>query len=259
MPTTSHLPRDRRNHPVLPALVGDLDLSLAQLAAHPEAKRLQSLIELLTNAEYWLSYEPDAFDQAVLKSPSPLRELGIGIALKFGHSVGGELARCDLEICRTQLSQELPPEFFEGIEQGIMSLIRLVEINTQLDEITDEGYRVYEFTNTLSVHALRASGRATIKLDGRFVTGTQSDVKIGQSIKLSALDENARPIKLPEINDKVGGSIYARDHLLDRRASLDPLAASPDQEYREYIFTVPGLYRVSVPSCAEGGLKLFVS
>jgi len=245
MAQISHTTTDRRSHPNLPELVGGLDLSRNKLAEHPDESQIGTLMELLTNAEYWLSYEPEAFDNAVLKTPSPLRELGIGIGLRFGQSLDGELAEPDIEACRQQLAKELPPELFKGIERGLHTLSRVIKIRNKLSTFTEQGYRIYEATNTLSVHALRASGRATIKIDGRMVASSQTDIKIGQSIKLAALDENARALSLPEINDKMGGSIYVRD--------------DAQKEFREFIFTVPGLYRVTVPSRSEGGHKLFVS
>jgi hypothetical protein len=111
--------------------------------------------------------------------------------------------------------------------------------------LLETGYNEYEESQTLSVHALRASGRATIKLDGRMVKTSTSSISIGQAVKLAALDENARAISLPEIGNRSKTPIYVRD--------------AADQEYRECIFVVPGLYRVSVPSRPEGGHKLFVS
>lgn len=243
-PTSLNQPT-RTKHQTLPELVNGLDLSRSALLKIEDQSNVATLVEILTNAEYWLSYEPESFDHELMLCPSPLRELGIGIALRFGHSLNGDLTEQDIEQCRQLLSPELSNEMADGVERALQTLKRVVEIRQVSDTYRDQGYQLYEESKTLSVHALRASGRATIKLDGRMVSSSNTPIMIGQAVKIAALDEKGRPLSLPEIFNSNKAPIYYRD--------------SPEQDYRECIFAVPGMYRVSVPTRPEGGHKLLVS
>ena len=235
---------NRRSNVSLPELVGGLSLTRQSLEQRNEDGALSNLLELISNAEYWLSYETDNFDPNLMYCPSPLRELGVGITLRFGHSLEGLLAIEDIESCRDELMTQLPTDFQEGFNTGLETLTRVVNTSKKTHDFEEQGFRRYEESKKLSVHALRASGRATIKLNGKHVTSQQSSFLVGEPIKISAVDSSNRPIDLPELSNRAGAPIFSKDSI--------------DGEWRECIFTVPGMYRVSVPSRAESGHKLFI-
>ncbi|MEE2901241.1 MAG: hypothetical protein VYC39_02880 [Myxococcota bacterium] len=241
--TTREVP-DRRINVSLPELLDGLTLTRQSLEQRNENGAVSSLLELISNAEYWLSYETDNFDPNLMYCPSPLRELGVGITLRFGHSLEGLLAIEDIESCREEIMSTLPQDFHEGFQNGLDTLTRVVEVRAQVPSLEEQGYRRYEESKKLSIHALRASGRATIKLNGRHVTSQKSTFLVGESIRISAVDSQNRPIDLPEVSNRTGSPILSKDSL--------------DGDSRECIFTIPGIYRVSVPSRAEGGHKLFI-
>ena len=241
--TTREAP-DRRTNVTLPELLGGLTLTRQSLEQRNEEGAVSNLLELISNAEYWLSYETDNFDPNLMYCPSPLRELGVGITLRFGHSLEGLLTLEDIESCREELMSTLPTDLHEGFQSGLDTLTRVVTVRSQIPTFVDKGYRRYEESKKLSIHALRASGRATIKLNGKHVTSQQSTFLLGEPIQISAVDASNRSIDLPEISNRSGSPIFSKDAF--------------DGEWRECIFTVPGLYRVSVPSRAEGGHKLLI-
>lgn len=156
----------REVHPALPELVGGIDLSAESLRSRKDQAGLTPLVELLANAEYWLSFDLGTFEPLLTKSPSPLRELGVGIALRFGENVEGRLSAADLSTARSSLVEPLPPDVKEALHAGLEILERALIARDRWTELEREGFALYSPKQNLSVHALMAGGRAEIRADG---------------------------------------------------------------------------------------------
>src|SRR5258708_2034603 len=97
----------RLPHPLMLQLVGGVELSLAILNRREDASEITAFAQMLANAEYWLSFDMAAFEPLLSKSPSPLRELGVAIALRFGEGFDGGLSLEDLARAKEALSPKL--------------------------------------------------------------------------------------------------------------------------------------------------------
>ncbi len=227
-------PKDKRPHPTAPELVGGLDLSSRALRGG-EARRVA---ELLDTADYWLSFELASFEAILARAPSPLRELGVGIVLRYGEGLDGRLAADDLERARADLVVGLSAELAAGVSAGVDTLGRAVAARARIAELEAEGYVRYAPTSGLSIHGLRAGGTAHILVDER---KAERDVglALGQPQALKATDDRGRVLAPPEIESETGAPIWAR-----------PLPEKGGDS-RTVVVVVPGRYRVRVPGRAE--------
>lgn len=229
-------PSPKTGHPVLPDLVDGLDLSVTGLTAHDDRAELDALIAVIRNAEYWLSFDLAKFEPCLQKLPSPLRELAVGITLRFGESVDGQLRAAEIESARG-LTDTLPAPVADALRAGLESLDRMVRARDGQQRWLDEGFRLYKPATSLSVHALRASGQCNISIDT-----SGEHVLVGEPAVLSATDERRRTIGPPEIETALEAPVLIRD--------------DPETLRRTIVLTVPGPYRVRVAGRASGDRKV---
>ncbi len=215
-------------------LVGGLDLSANGAAS-------ETLKKMLSNAEYWLSFDVANFETLLAKSPSPLRELGVAIALRFSERVNGELSSDDIRRARDELLEELTQEVRTGIAEGLGVLERAVSVRDRIPELEADGFVSYAPTSGLSVHALRAMGKSIITIEGRGDDAKVS-VEIGEPLALTATDERGRPLPPPEIDSRIGAPMLVKDDAEANRRSV--------------VFLVPGEYVLRVPGRASGARKV---
>src|SRR5205814_9321811 len=109
----------RPSHPIMRETVGGLELSVASLARREDANKIKPFAQMLANAEYWLSFDMASFEPLLAKSPSPLRELGVAVALKFGEGMDGGLSLADVERAREAIATKLTGDLKSGIELGL--------------------------------------------------------------------------------------------------------------------------------------------
>ncbi len=236
------MPRDKRRHPEARELLGGADLSTKALIDRQAAG---PLVEMLSNAEYWLSFELSSFEPLLVRAPSPLRELGVGIALRFGEGIDGQLNLGDLALARDFLKTAAPPELEAGLASGLASLERAVSTREKLAEFETQGFVRYAPGQALSVHGLRAGGSAEIAVDG-VPLGKETQLALGVPVVISATDEKKRSLAPPEIESELMAPIWAK-----------PLPDKADS--RTVLFLVPGRYRLRVPGRAEGGRSVLVA
>lgn len=232
----------RNTHPVMLQLVGGIELNHTHLKGRPDANTLGAFAQMLANAEYWLSFDLAAFEPLLAKSPSPLRELGVAVTLRFGEGLGGELSLAELERAREILCTKLAEDLRAGVETGLRTLERAVRARELVSELEGTGFRRYQASQALSVHALRAMGRSSIRIDGVKDETKRPEVQIGEQLVLSAVDERGRPLPPPEVESPLDAPLYARD---DKEAGK-----------RTIVLLVPGEYGVRVPGRATGERKL---
>ena len=228
-------------HPSVPELVGSLDLSPQALSDRPDASQLAPLTELLSNADYWLSFDLATFEPMLQATPSPLREIAIGVALRFGNALDGKLRAGDIESFGSTIVETLPEDLHAGLQDATTTLARTVLARDSAGALAAEGFEAYQPAQSLSVHALRASGRSTIHVDGAPPGPKLTGVEIGRPIELRATDERGHPLEPPEIESRLGAPI---------------LAKSDGEGLRTAIFLIPGRYRLRVPGRAEGDRRV---
>lgn len=227
---------------MLPQLVGGLELSFTTLSRRDDAKAIGHFTQMLANAEYWLSFDMAAFEPILAKCPSPLRELGVAVALRFGEGLDGELSLQDLERARELLDAKVSPDLRAGIAEGLKTLERAVRAREKIPALEAAGFKRHPMTQSLSVNALRAMGRSVITIAGHRDDERPVEVPIGEEIVLSAADERGRSLPPPEIESHLDAPVYVRD---DKAAN------------RRIIFLwVPGEYFVRVAGRAAGDRKL---
>jgi hypothetical protein len=227
----------RIGHPTMRELVGGLELSLSTLLRRDDAS---TFAQMLANAEYWLSFDVAAFEPMLSKSPSPLRELGVAIALRFSECMDGGLTLSDLDRAR-QMIGLLATDLKEGVEEGLRTLERAVKARESIPALEQQGFRPYVVTPALSVHALRAMGKSHIEIVGHGTEERKVEVRFGEPITLASTDERGRPLSPPEVESHVEAPLYVRE----------------DSENQRTIFLlVPGEYFVRVPGRATGERKL---
>lgn len=235
-------PTVRRAHPEQPELAGGLSLSVETLRRRDDAEKMETFIQMLANAEYWLSFDMHTFEPILSSAPSPLRELGVAAALKFSEQVDGRLSIADLETTERFVLRRIAPDLRPGVTEALTRLKAIVETRDQQDALVADGYEVYDHEPALSVHALRAMGRAAIIVDGDADRPNAIEAEVGQPVRLSSVDEKGRPLDPPEIETDTGAPLLVR--------AIDGA--------RDVIFMVPGAYRIRVPGRASGDKKVKV-
>ena len=235
--------RRDKHHPTVPELVGGVNLSVVALRAREEAADLAALIELFGNAEYWLSFDLAGFEPMLLRAPSPIRELGVGLDLRFGEAVDGRLCQADLEQFRRSLSDSTPDDVADGIARAADTLERMIDARDAMAARADEGYEVYNPQGALSVHAMRAHGSAHIHVEPVEQRDDAMTVKIGEPIQLSATSERGKALEPPGIESLLDAPVLVKS---------DPLK----EDLRFAIFVVPGWYTLRVPGKLDGERKL---
>jgi hypothetical protein len=231
-------------HPVMLQLVGGVELSSSTLTKRSE-DATGALVQMLANAEYWLSFDLASFEPLLAKSPSPLRELGVAIALKFGEGLDGGLSLDDLSRAREALAAKIAEDLKKGIEEGLGLLERAVRARESIAELEADGFHRYQVTQARTVNALRAMGKSKITVVGHADDDEDVPVKIGERIVLSASDEKGRPLPAPEIESHLDAPLYAKD---EKQANT-----------RTVFLLVPGEYFVRVPGRATGDRKLIAT
>ena len=218
-----------------------VDLSLKTLASRPDLSRLTSLLKMMENADYWLSFELARFESFLMLSPSPIRELGVGLALRFAEQIEGQLSREDLRTARSEvLADDLPGDIAEGVSTVIDILERAVTVRDQAAELESEGFVQSEARPVLSPGILQAMGRATVHVEGQPDNVSPIYVPLGSELIVSATDEKGRPIEPPVIENAMGPPVWMRTE--DRR--------------RWIVIAVPGMYALRSPFKAEGARKV---
>lgn len=200
---------------------------------------------MMANAEYWISFELAAFESLLAKSPSPLRELGVAVALRFSEGLDGGLSTGDIRRAREAFGTTIPEDLRRGIEAGLSILERGVNARESISSREKEGFQRYAFTQSLSVHALRAMGRSNISIARCANEDKKVQVRIGEEISLAATDEKGRPLSAPEIESLVEAPLYVRE--------------GPEPHRRTIFLLVPGEYIVRVPGRATGDRKLIAT
>lgn len=230
----------RPRHPALPALVDGLDLSPTALESRPDAEAVRPLAQLLANAEYWLSFDLASFEPMLARCPSPLRELGVAVLLKFNDDVGGRLHNADVERAETEIAADLPDDLRAGVQSGLRSLAAAVRCRDAREARIAEGYKPYTKDAGMNVAALRAMGTARIEIEGVDDRDKAPVVRVGEPVTLRAFDERGRPAAAPEIESGVGAELLVRDA----------------DGARTVVWQTPGAYRLRVPGKAAGDRKI---
>ena len=227
-------------HPQLPELLGGLNLGANALRSRSDAAQLTTLIELLANAEYWLSFDLAGFEALLARSPSPLRELAVGIALRYGEGIDGSVQASDVASARTVLLSSIPADLESGLVRGLDTLDRSIAARDRRADFAAEGFEEYTPTAALSIHALMAMGRARIEVSGARsgLGGGTFEVELGVPLDLSSSDDRGKALDPPEIESELGAP------LIVRRPEGSPA--------RRVVFLVPGRYRLRVPNRSEG-------
>ncbi|MBK8013382.1 MAG: hypothetical protein IPK13_18765 [Deltaproteobacteria bacterium] len=230
-------------HPVVPRLLSGLDLTSANLATLQGPPSLDRLRRIIANAEYWLSFDASSLDPLLQSCPTPLRELGVAIALRFGEHFGGRLTQDDLRTARTELLDALPPAIRNPVLAGVEILERSLHAREERPALEARGFKPYVATRNLSVHALRAGGKAIISIDGIDDNAIGVELPLGQEIRLAARGERGQALVAPEVESAIANAGVL---------VFDP----PGESCRRIVFTVPGQYRLRVPGRATGDRKI---
>ncbi len=235
--------RPRRHHPVLAELVGSIDLKPSVLSARPDVAEIGEFIKMLVNAEYWIGFDLASFEPMLTRCPSPLRELGVGILLKYCEQVDGTLGTEDLQRATEHLQDYLPEDLWAGVQAGISSLTRAVQARDQSEALLQEGFETSQQEAGFGAHALRAMGSAHITIQGIDDKERRPQLQVGVPIVLSATDERERDLAPPEIASKLAAEVLTKDN----------------RHQRTVIFLIPGEYQVRVSTKASGARKLLLT
>jgi hypothetical protein len=230
----------RTQHPSMPDLVGGIELSASAIEKRQDATALTEFARMLANAEYWLSFDMASFEPLLEKSPSPLRELGVAVLLRFSEQMLGELTIADLEEAKKVVVPQLTTDLQPGVEHGLDTLVRAVKTRDALEKLKAEGFTEYSGGKGTSVHALRAAGMSNILIDGKTPSEKRPSVELGKPISLKATDERGRALDPPEIESRISAPVLVRD----------------TNGERTVVFFVPGEYHLRVPTKASGDRKI---
>lgn len=228
----------RTAHPVLPDLVGGIELSPRSLEEREDGA--VDLARMLANAEYWLSFDMASFETLLARSPSPLRELGVAISLRFSEQMLGELTLDDLTKARSEILPTLSDDLRPGIEHGLSTLERAVRTRDALAMLRAEGFTEYSGGKGTSVHALRAMGKSNISIAGYPEGEKRPAVELGTPLVVCATDERGRPLDPPDVESRTSAPVLIKDGEGDRTV----------------VFYVPGEYLLRVPGKASGDRKI---
>lgn len=232
----------RVHHPVVPALVGEVDLSAGALRTRPDAESITDFIKMLDNAEYWIGFDLASFEPTLARCPSPLRELGVAVLLKYGEDIGGTLSAPDLHRAAEGLQDSLPADLWAGVRRGLDTLERAVAVRDRTPQLLAEGFVASRRSAGMAAHALRAMGSASIWIQGVGAKDRSPALELGAPITMRATDERGRALTPLEIESAMGAEVLIRD----------------DEDARTVIFLVPGEYQVRVPTKASGARKLLL-
>jgi hypothetical protein len=223
---------------VLPDLVGGVELSIRSLEDRTDGGA--ELARMLANAEYWLSFDVASFETLLAKSPSPLRELGVAISLRFSDRMLGELSLQEIEEARKSVVPALPDDLRSGIAHGLDTLERAVRTRDTLEELRSKGFLEYNGGKGTPAHALRIMGKSNIAIEGANEKEKRSHVELGKPVVVSATDERGRPLDPPEVESRISAPVMVKD----------------GGGSRTIVFFVPGEYSLRVPGKATGDRKV---
>jgi len=232
----------RAHHPSVPALLGGAQLAPSQLRARADAEQLGDFIKMLANAEYWIGFDLASFEPWLNKCPSPLRELGVAVLLKYGEDIGGRLGQRDIERAQEGLQSTLPSDLDEGVQRGLLSLKRAVQARDRAPGLLQDGFHTSQRNAGMAAHALRAMGSASIWIQGVGAKDRAPQLEVGAPILMRASDERGRALSPLEIDSAMSAEVLIRD----------------EEQARTVVFLVPGEYQVRVPSKASGARKLLL-
>ena len=230
-------------HPIFKELVGGVELQSVSLLARPDAKQISDLPQLFANAEYWLSFDVAAFEPMLARSPSPIRELGVAILLRYGVGIDRQLTLDDIAHAKKVIFDRLPDDLRTGIDVGLATLEQAIKLRDGFHALEKNGFRHYMPTPSLSVHALRAMERSAITIEGYESNEKRPIVPLGKEIILSATDERGRGLTPPEVENLLDAPLCVKD--------------AENGSARTIILMIPGEYVVRVPGRATGERKLF--
>jgi hypothetical protein len=234
----------KAKHPQLPELLGGVSLGAAALKSRSDAGKLAAFIDMVANAEYWLSFDLSSFEPLLERSPSPFRELAVGIALRFGEGVDGSISLADVERAKTVLEGEVASDLKAGVQRGLDTLERAVRARDDLEEFVAEGFEPHAPSTALSVHALMAAGRAKIVVKGADAGSAGNfQAEVGRVLELSASDDRGKTLEPPEIESELGAPVWAKK----------------SDTVRTVVLVVPGRYRLRVPGRSEGTKALIAT
>jgi len=225
-------PKEKRPHPTVPELVLGADLSSRAL----KARGTTALADVMTNGEYWLSFELSSFEPMLARAPSPLRELGVGLVLRYGEGMDGRLDEGDLAKARAELAQDLPPDLQGALAAGLAALESGLRAREAILVLEGGGFSRCAASTALSVNSLRAGGTANIHAADRLLV-KDVELSLGVPHALRATDDRGRALSAPEIESETGAPIWAKP--VDKN------------EARQIVLVVPGRYRLRVPGRAE--------
>ncbi|MBI4821944.1 MAG: hypothetical protein HY791_37145 [Deltaproteobacteria bacterium] len=245
MAEPSSMGRTRAAHPSLPNILGT-SLTVRALEERADAAKLADLLGLLRNAEYWINFDLSPFEHLLLRSPSPLRELGVGVVLRFGEGLDGRIMPLDIERARASLLEGLAPDLANAVSLGLATLSRAVQVRDSIEDLRREGFAQLKPKTTLSVHGLMAgAGRARLSVDGQTLAAPEWSIEVGKKFSVGATDERGRPTDRAELENDLSATILFRDE------------ETPG--VRTFVLTVPGIYRARVPGRVEGDRRLIAS
>lgn len=234
-------PRERRAVPRLPELSGGLDLTPRLL----RERGATAWGDLLSNADYWLTFELARFEPWLDACAAPLRELGVGVALRWGERVDGRLGREELVRARVDAEAVVDEALRAALTGALDTLSRAVDALEGVPAQVARGLAPYQAAAALTVQSLRAGGAATIhvELDGEPATTARAPstsaparLPLGAPIRLAASDERGRPLPPPEVESETQAPIWAR----------------VDGDRREIWLVSPGRVRLRVPGRVDG-------
>lgn len=232
----------RSAHPNLPLLVGGLALRPTELQKRPDAERLTDLYQMLSNAEYWLSFDVASFEPLLTMCPSPLRELGVAVSLRYCERIDGHLGVEALQRAKEELLEALTEDLKEGVQAGLTTLERAVRTRERSEEYRKQGFQRYNKNQGLSVHALRAAGRSVIEIQGVGTKEQPARIQLGEPLLIKSTDDRGRPLAAAEVESRIAAPVLIKEE--------------QEPGHRTIIFTIPGEYRLRVPGRATGDRKV---
>ena len=217
-----------------------VDLSAKALASRPDAGELMALIQMMENADYWLSFEVADFEPLLTLSPAPLRALGVAIALRYAEEIEGKLMQSDLTRVREDILRDLPEDLAAGMSAAVDILERAVTVRDRVPELEAAGFQRSEARVVLNANIIQAMGRADIRIEGQPDEALRVEAPIGQPLVVSATDERGRPIDPPIIESATQPPVWMRD----------------EDQTRSIVLMVPGPYTLRVAFKAEGARRV---
>lgn len=197
----------------------------------------------LANVRYWLSYEQGSLQHLLMQTPSPLMELGTAVALQFSEDVTGEITQESIDLARTQWLPELDDGPRQLLEQALDVWSRTLLARAARSRWHHEGFKSTPASSGISLKDLEAIGHADIhvELEGE---GSRRMASLNQVVTARAYDSKGRPLPKIDVEHPMAAEVLIREHA--------------ESGGRDFVFWIPGAYRLRVPSRATGEVTLVV-